>query len=224
MNELLSEWESKALLGARLPRPRELLSRDCGEALEFAARVGGPVVAKASGVAHKSDARLVRLGLDATSLAACWDELAAAGDGAVLVAEQITAELELIVGGLRDPQFGALVSVGLGGVAAEVFDDVVFVLAPPERGELDAALAELRAAPLLAGHRGQPPVDRHMLGVIVDSVAELLAGDSDVVEIDCNPVMVAGGRPVVVDALVVRARRGGRDRTDDPGPGRHAGA
>jgi len=216
MSEQLSEWESKALLGQRLPRPRELLSRASAEAVDFAAQIGGPVVAKASGVAHKSDAQLVRLGLDATSLAACWDELATAGDGTVLVAEQVVAELELIVGGLRDPQFGPLVSLGLGGVAAEVFDDVVFVLAPPEPGELDAAIAELRIAPLLAGHRGRPPVDRQALAEIVDAVADLLTSDPGVVEIDCNPVMVSGGRPVVVDALVVRtAVDGGRDTTGD---------
>ncbi len=205
MIEILSEWVSKELLGTQLPRPREVLSRSASEAVDFAAQLPGPVVAKASGVAHKSDAQLVRLGLDATSLAACWDELAGAGDGTVLVAEQVRGELELIVGGLRDPQFGPLVSVGLGGVATEVFDDAVFMLAPLEPGELDAALAELKAASLLDGHRGCPPVDRSLLAVIVDAVGGLLVRDEHVLEVDCNPVIVADGRPLVVDALVVRA-------------------
>lgn len=208
MTEILSEWESKQLLGAQLPRPRELLTTTVREAVDFATRLQVPVVAKASGVAHKSEAHLVRLGLDVTSLAVCWDELADAGDGTVVVAEQVIGELELIVGGLRDPQFGPLVSVGLGGAATEVFDDAVFVLAPVEPGELEAAIAELRAAPLLNGHRGRPPVDRSALADIVDAVGGLLERDERVVEVDCNPVMVAEGRPVVVDALVVRAPAG----------------
>lgn len=212
MIEALSEWESKALLGASLPRPRESLTRTIDEAIAFARELGVPVVAKSSGVAHKSDANLVRLGLDAVSIAQCWDDLAAAGDGTVLVAEQMTGELELLVGGVRDPQFGPLVSVGVGGVAAEVFNDVVFVLAPPEDGELDSMLDELQAAPLLAGHRGRIPLDRSALTEIVQAVANLFDQDASVVEIDCNPVLVVGGRPIVIDALVVRELTDGVDR------------
>ena len=200
----LSEWASKAALGD-IPRPNERLTRSREEAIAFARRVGGPVVAKASNVAHKTEFGAVRLGLDAERLGSTWAELAALGDGTVLVAEQVEAELELIVGGLRDPQFGPVISVGLGGVAAEVHHDVVFVLAPLVAGELESALAELRCAPLLNGHRGRPRVDRAMLARIVDAVARLLMEDESVIEIDCNPVLVSGGRPLVADALVVKA-------------------
>lgn len=200
----LSEWDSKRLLGPRLPTPRETRSATVEEGVAFAASIGGPVVAKASGVAHKSDAGLVRIGLTAAELAACWQELAAAGDGTVLVAEQVRGELELIVGGSRDDGFGPLITVGLGGVAAEVFDDAVVVLSPPEPGELDAALNRLRSAPLINGYRGAPPVDRAGLARIVDAVAGLLDRDSGVTEIDCNPVLVCAGRPIVLDALVVK--------------------
>lgn len=204
MTVALSEWDSKQALGSDLPRPREIRATELDEALGFARELGGPVVAKASGVAHKTEGGLVRRGLDGDGLAACWEQLAAAGDGAVLVAEQVQAELELIVGGLVDPQFGPLVSVGLGGIAAEVLDDVALVLAPPEPGELAAALGELRGAALLDGYRAGPPVDRAELERIVDAVAGLLA-DPAVTEIDCNPVLVRDGHPLVVDALVVRA-------------------
>jgi hypothetical protein len=191
------------LLGPGLPTPREARTNSMAAAVAFAARIGGPVVAKASGVAHKSDGGLVRLGLDAAGVAGCWTELAAEGDGTVLLAEQVRGELELIVGGSRDPSFGPLVTVGLGGVAAEVLDDVAVLLAPPEPGELDRALGGLRGARLLAGHRGAPPVDLPALAAIVDRVAALLAADPAVLEIDCNPVLVCDGRPVVLDALVV---------------------
>ena len=117
---------------------------------------------------------------------------------------EVKADLELMVGGLRDPQFGPVVSVGLGGVAAEVLKDVVFVLAPPEPGELDRALGELRGAALLDGRRGRPALDRAALVRIVDAVSRLLLDDESVVEVDCNPVLVTAGKPVVADALVVK--------------------
>lgn len=200
----LTEWESKQLLGPALPIPREARTTSMREAIAFAESLGGPVVAKASGVAHKSDAGLVRLDLSARQLAACWSELAAAGDGTVLVAEMVRGELELIVGGSRDESFGPLITIGLGGVAAEVFDDVAVLLSPPEAGEVDMALSRLRASVLLDGYRGAQPVDRGALALIVDAVARLLDRDADVVEIDCNPVLVCAGRPIVLDALVVK--------------------
>jgi acetyl-CoA synthetase (ADP-forming) len=199
----LSEWVSKERLGPELPRPREHLTASVTEALAFQREVGGPVVAKASGVAHKSDQGLVRGSLDADTLRACWEALAAAGDGHVLVAEQRATDLELLVGGLRDSQFGPLVSVGMGGVRAEVDPDVAFLLAPVEPGELERALRSLRASPLLFGFRGRPPVDLDALGRVVDAVARLLTDDPSVIEIDCNPVSIDDGQPYVLDALVV---------------------
>lgn len=197
----LSEWESKALLGD-VPRPREALTRTRQEALAFAGTLGRPVVAKASGLAHKTELSAVRLSAD---VAAVWDELAGLGDGTVLVAEQVHGELELIAGGLRDPQFGPIVSIGLGGVNAEVFHDLAFVLAPPAPGELDRAIARLRCAPLFDGGRGRPPVDRAALARIVGAIGDLLERDPEVTEVDVNPIVVRGGCPLVVDALVVKA-------------------
>lgn len=197
----MNEFEAKQRLG--VATPREALTRTSEEAVAFARSAPGPVVAKASGVAHKTEAGAVRLGLDAAGVAAAWDELAALGDGTVLVAEQVSGEIELIVGGVRDPQFGPVVSIGLGGVAAEAFRDAVFVLAPPEPGEVDRALAQLRSRALLDGWRGAPPVDRAALERIVSAVGRLLVEDEAVVEVDCNPVLVSGGHPLVLDALVV---------------------
>jgi len=202
----LSEWESKVLLGVDLPRPSEALTTSVEEAATFALGIVGPVVAKASGVAHKSDAGLVRTGLDRAGLESVWDELAGAGDGTVLVAEQLQADLELVIGGLRDEHFGPVISIGLGGVAAEVLADAAFVLAPPTAADIEVALASLRSARLLNGYRGSPPVDRGDLMQIVAAVSRLLADDVTVVEVDCNPVMVVDGRAFVADALVVKRR------------------
>lgn len=198
----LSEWESKRRLEG-LPYPKELLATSREEAQEFVVALGKPVVAKASGVAHKTEGGLVRFGINAQSVGPTWDELAAAGDGTVLLAEQIGAELELIVGGYRDPSFGPLVTIGIGGIAAEIFGDVVAILAPPEKGEVAAAVEQLSGRKLLQGIRGGPPVDIEALARIVDVVADLLVADPMVAEVDCNPVMVCKGKPMVADALVV---------------------
>lgn len=215
----LSEWESKEMLGPDLPRPRETRFRAAADAATFVARLGGPAVAKASGVAHKSERHLVRTGLDAEGLAACFAELAEAGDGTVLVAEQVTADYELMVGGLRDPGFGPVVMVGFGGILAEVLDDVVFVLAPPEPGELRRALRRLRGHRLvLEGYRGIAAADPDDLEGIVAAVSDLLVVDEETVEVDCNPVAVADGRALVLDALVVRQGRGARGPSEPVGP------
>jgi acetyl-CoA synthetase (ADP-forming) len=203
----LTEWESKRRLAA-LPYPREALTASREEAGQFVTALGKPVVAKASGVAHKTEGGLVRFGVTAQTIGAIWDELAAAGNGSVLLAEQVTAELELIVGGYRDPSFGPLVTIGVGGIAAEIFGDVVALLAPPEPGEVAKAVGQLSGRKLLQGIRGGPPVDIDALARIVDTVAGLLVEDPTVAEIDCNPVMVCMGKPMVVDALVVLADPG----------------
>lgn len=204
----LSEWESKQRLGDRLPRPAEILATSRGQAKAFAATVDGPIVAKASGVAHKTEGGLVRLGLGPDDMGDVWNDLAAAGDGSVLLAEQIDAELELIVGGYRDPSFGPLVTIGIGGIAAEIFNDVVAILAPPEDGEINEAVTHLAGRRLLEGTRGGPPVDLEALDRIVGAVSGLLCSDLAVAEIDCNPVMVRHGVPIVADALVVLSEQG----------------
>lgn len=199
----LSEWDSKQRLGDQLPRPLETLATSSAQAEDFASEVKGSIVAKASGVAHKTEGGLVRLGLGPSDIADVWDELAGAGDGTVLLAEQIDAELELIVGGYRDPGFGPLVTIGIGGIAAEIFSDFVAILVPAEGGEVAEAVQQLRGRKLFAGIRGGPPVDLGALGAIVKAVGGLLCSDSSVSEIDCNPVMVRKGVPLVADALVV---------------------
>jgi len=200
---VLSEWASKQRLGDALPCPLEMLASSRAEAEKFAASVHAPIVAKASGVAHKTEEGLVRLGLGPADIGAVWEELTAAGDGSVLLAEQLEAELELIVGAYRDASFGPLVTIGIGGIAAEIYADVVAILAPPEAGEVETAVAKLAGHRLLSGIRGGPPVDLEALSNIITVVAETLTADPEIAEIDCNPVMVCKGKPIVADALVV---------------------
>ena len=199
----LTEWASKQRLGDALPRPVEALTTTVDEALALQRRLAQPVVAKASGVSHKSERGLVRSGLDADSLRDCWADLAGAGDGTVLVAQQVHGELELLVGGSRDGQFGPVVTIGLGGVTAEIDPDMVSLLAPVEPGELERAIRRLRAAPLFFGFRGRAAVDLEQLGRIVDAVARLLETDRTVEEIELQPRCHRSGPRR-------RARRAGR--------------
>jgi len=199
-----AEWETKVALGPDVPMPREWRCHDRTEAVERARSVGGPVVVKASGVAHKSDLGLVRIGLTADDVAAVFDELASAGDGSIIVAEQLMDfELELIVGAQRDPTFGAVGMVGIGGIAAEIFDDAAFVLLPTTVDELRRAIGGLKGARLLQGVRGRPPLDVAQLLTILEAVGRLLEGFPAVREVDCNPVVVRNGLPIVLDALAV---------------------
>lgn len=196
----LSEWESKTLLA--LPGPAEIRSHGVGEAVAFA-RLHGQVVGKVSGHAHKTEVGGVRLGLDAAGVAEVWAELAGLGDGTVLIAEQCRGDFELILGAVRDPQFGDTATIGLGGEQAELLNDVVAVLLPLADGELESALAQLRMAPLLHGYRGRAAVDLAALERMLERLAEVLATHPDIEEIDCNPILIRAGSPLVLDALVV---------------------
>ena len=201
----LSEWESKHRLRG-LPLVPERRTGSLAEATRAVAELRAPLVAKASGVAHKSERGLVRLGLRPEEVLEAWQELADAGDGTVLVAEFIRGELELVVGGLRDPHLGPAVTIGLGGTAAEVLNDTVTVLVPPEPGDVESAARALKGAPLLNGYRGAKPVDLDALEAIVQAVADTLDEQDDIVEIDCNPVIISEGAPRVADVLVVVSR------------------
>jgi succinyl-CoA synthetase beta subunit len=207
----LSEWESKRRLSAcGVPVLPERLAATPDEAAAAASELGYPVVAKLNGpgIAHKTERGLVRLGLhDASAVRTAASELlAAAGpdDGAVdvLVAPMARGTRELIAGLVRDPQFGACVMLGVGGVLAEVVRDVAFRLVPLEPADADELVDDLRTDALLGAFRGEPPVDRAALRAVLLGLSRLAADDPTVLSIDLNPLLVVDGRPVAVDALV----------------------
>ncbi len=207
----LSEADSKALLARHgVAVPVESLVATPEEAGAAAARIGFPVAVKLCGpaIAHKTERGLVRLGVAdrgaveraASSLLA----LATPGDGevGVLVSEMVRGSRELIVGAAHDPQFGPCVMLGVGGVLAELTGDVWFRLAPLGDVDADELVDELRPASLLGPVRGEPPVDRPALAGALLGLSRLIVEDPRVRSVDCNPLIVSGGRPVAVDALV----------------------
>ena len=175
---------------------------------------GEPVVLKldAVGLAHKSDVGGVRLGLrdeSAVRAAAAELEAVAAGlDGpavvrGLLVEPMATAGIELLIGAVRDPVFGAAVLVGLGGVLAEVLDDVAVRLVPVTSAEAGLAIDALRGTGVLRGVRGRLPMAMNQLVTLVVRVGSLLEERADIHEIDLNPVIVSAEGATAVDALIV---------------------
>lgn len=213
VTEALSESASIALLDP-IPRPAQLLTWTPAEAVAFAEASGGLLVAKASGVAHKSELNAVRTNLDAAGVERIWAELAALGDGTVLVVEQVAFDYELIVGALRDPHFGSIAMVGVGGVFAELHADVTFVRRPVDADGLSRALRRLRSRALFDGARGKPPVDLDELRGLLTRSLDILDQHPHVREVECNPVAVSGGALKVLDALVVINRVANRPQID----------
>jgi acyl-CoA synthetase (NDP forming) len=178
-----------------------------------AARVGFPVVLKAVSrdIVHKSDVGAVRTGLgsaEALTVAAreMAEALARSGPAARLegfiVQETVSGLAEVIVGARRDPQFGPVVMVGLGGIAVEILKDVALASAPVSAEHARTMLDSLVAAPLFIGARGRPPLD---VDAVVEAVVRVswLAADlgARLVDLEVNPLIVAraGAGAVAVD-------------------------
>ncbi|HEX4490441.1 MAG TPA: acetate--CoA ligase family protein [Acidimicrobiia bacterium] len=207
----LSESASKALIArAGVPVLDERTAPDVDGAVVAADAIGYPVVAKLCGdtIAHKTERGLVRLGLaDATAVRTAATELLAAarpddGPVEVLVAPMVRATRELIAGLLRDPQFGPCVMLGVGGVLAEAIGDVVFRLTPITLRDAHDMIDDLATQKLLERFRGEPAVDRDALARVLVGLSKVVDERPDIVSVDVNPILVADGMPVAVDALV----------------------
>jgi acetyl-CoA synthetase (ADP-forming) len=207
----LSEAASKRLIaGYGVPIAEERIVADAAAAAEAAGDLGFPVVVKLNGdgIAHKTERGLVRLDLSSRAdVERAGAELlgaATADDGPVelLVAPMVRGHRELIAGLNLDPQFGMTVMLGVGGILAEALADVVFRLVPIERVDALEMIDELRTQALLEPFRGEPAVDRERLADVLVGLASAAAADESIVSVDLNPLIVSGGVPIAVDALV----------------------
>lgn len=214
----LPEYAAKALLARHgLPVAPHRLVRAEAELEEACAALAFPVAVKIQSpdIPHKTEAGGVRLDVaNAEELRAARREvLAAAGRHApqariagVLVEEMAAPGVEIIVGIVRDPTFGPVLTVGAGGVATELYRDVTRRLAPVTAEEAQGMLRQLRSFPLLSGYRGAPAADLQSLARLIATVSELPARlATPVAELELNPVIVhrAGHGCSIVDALVV---------------------
>ena len=205
VGRVVRESEAKALLaryGLVVPVAVECALVD---APQVAARIGFPVVIKISNetIAHKSDVGGVALGLRSPDeVAVAVTGMAALGDR-VLVEQMVGgAVAELIVGVVRDPQFGFALLIGAGGVLAELITDSVTLLLPATREDIERALRTLRVWTLIAGHRGRKGDPDSVLRAIEAIAAFAAAHRDDLLELDVNPLLVLPDRAVAVDALI----------------------
>ena len=165
---------------------------------------------------HKTEAGGVLLGLsDEDAVRSAYDEIVrnarrfkvdAAIDG-LIIQEMAKGGLELVVGLKRDPVFGMVIMVGLGGVFVEVLRDVVFRKAPITPAQAEDMLRSLQGAAMLDGVRGAPPVNMEALTELIAAVSRFGAGASErVAELDLNPVLAGPERAVAVDWLLIQDR------------------
>jgi acyl-CoA synthetase (NDP forming)/GNAT superfamily N-acetyltransferase len=178
------------------------------QAVQAAADLGGRVVlkAEADGLVHKSDAGAVKLDLRTPQeVAEAYRDLAARFGPAlrrVLVQPMLAGGVEVLVGVVQEPVFGPLVVFGLGGVTTDVLGDFAARLTPVGTSDADDMIRELRAAPLLFGHRGSRPADTGALADILLRVSRLADDLPEVAELDLNPVIASPDGACAVDARV----------------------
>lgn len=193
--------------GVPFPRAREIT--DEAGLLAAAGEFEGPYVLKALHVLHKSDAGGVALRLaDRGALLAAYRDMRArlgAPSYSVEAMADLTDGIELIVGVNRDPRFGPVALVGLGGVLTETLRDVAFSLAPVPARRAEELLRGLRTSGLLAGVRGRPAVDVAAAAAVIERVTAVAAAHPEIAELEVNPLLVRPDGALALDARAVLA-------------------
>ncbi len=207
----LSEYESKSILASyQIPVTREIMVESSDEVITAAHEIGYPVVMKGCSpeITHKTEKGLIRTDIrDDREALDAFNDIKAGMNGikgaATLVQEMIKGKRELVIGLIRDPQFGPCVMFGLGGIFTEILKDVSFRLAPLEKRDTLEMMDEIKAHKILDAIRGMDAVDREMLSEMLINVGRIGMENDKIKEIDINPVIISGSRPIAVDALVV---------------------
>jgi acetyltransferase len=186
-----------------------------GQAVHLAHRMGFPVALKINSpdILHKSDWGGVRLNLQTPGqlrdaytqiMESAEHTFPAARVTGAMVCAMAAPGVELVIGMNRDPQFGPVIMFGLGGVTVELFRDVSMRLLPLTREEARAMFDQIRAAPLLKGFRGRPPIDDKAVVDALLRIAAIAEEHPEIVEIDLNPVIAYPEGMLVVDARIIR--------------------
>ena len=190
------------------------LAKNEAEAVKFAEQMGLPVVLKivSPDIIHKSDVGGVIIDLKTAKdvrqaykqiLANVKKHKADAKITGILVQEMAPPSTEVIVGAIKDPQFGPTVMFGLGGIFVEVLKDVTFRVAPITEEEACEMITEVRAYPLLKGYRNSPPADTGAIAKILLNTSRLVMEHQEIKELDLNPVIVYKKGAKTVDARII---------------------
>lgn len=213
----LTESEGKTILQAYdIKIPRKELASSADEAVKVADAIGYPVVMKISSpdIAHKTDVGGVSLNLQneqeiRTAYSAMMEKIktavpAARIDGVLI--EEMFSGRELIVGMVRDKQFGPVITFGLGGIFVEIMKDVSRGVVPITVQMADRMIKSIKSYPILAGARGKKPADIAALKSLILKISQLSADFPEISELEMNPVMAGEVGCCAVDALVVIRR------------------
>lgn len=206
----LSEFESKQILSAYgIPVTSEKTAKTLEEAVSAANSIGYPIVLKASGenLQHKTELDLIRLDLkDESQVKLAYKELLSESTipiTEVLIQQMLRGNRELMAGLKRDSQFGPCVVFGLGGVLAEILEDVSIRVAPITTFDAMDMMENIRGKKILEPFRGKPSVDRKAMAELLIALGKIGLENDAVGEIDINPIKLIEGQPVAVDALII---------------------
>jgi acyl-CoA synthetase (NDP forming) len=203
-----------------IPTPVSHVVQNVDEAVTTGKLMGFPVVLKiiSPQILHKSDVGGVVLGItDETALKKAYPKLISdvhknnpkAEVLSVLIEKMMPPSTEVIVGGIRDSQFGPSVMFGMGGIFTEVYKDVAFRVAPVDKIDALNLIHELRGSKILEGIRGQPPADIDALVDVLMDVSSLMSQHSAISQLDLNPVIAYPDGVCAVDTRIVLAKNGG---------------
>jgi acyl-CoA synthetase (NDP forming) len=213
--QTLSEYESKQVLAAYgIPVTKEILVKDKDHLEKGLQKIGFPLVMKgcSADIAHKTEKGLIHVDIRSVREAKkAYGEIMAGMkglDGAVLIQEMIKGRRELVVGLTRDPQFGPCVMFGLGGIFTEILRDVSFRRAPLEIRDAQEMMQDIKGHKILDAVRGMEAADEKRLTDMLITVGRIGLDIPEVSEIDLNPVIISGSKPVVVDALMILKNQG----------------
>lgn len=209
--KILSEYESKQILSSYdIPVVKEILVSTQKETIAAADEIGYPVVMKGctDDITHKTEKGLVKTDIrnkkeSIDAFNAIIKGMGAGGNASVLVQEMIKGKRELVAGLIKDRQFGPCVMFGTGGIFAEIIGDVTFRVAPLEKKDALEMIEEVKAYQMLGSFRGMPIVDTDILVDILIHVGNIGMENDSINEIDINPLIINGSKPVAADALVV---------------------
>ncbi|NWG11091.1 acetate--CoA ligase family protein [Candidatus Bathyarchaeota archaeon] len=211
----LLESEAKTVcMEYGIPVTKFKVAKNETEAVRFAEEIDYPVVLKivSPDIIHKSDVGGVMVGLKtAKDVRSAYKQImqnvkkhmAKAKIVGMLVQEMAPSATEVIVGAIKDPQFGPAIMFGLGGIFVEVLKDVTFRVAPITEEEAREMITEVKAYPLLKGYRNLPPADIDAIVKILLNASRLVMEHPEVKELDLNPVMVYEKGAKTVDARII---------------------
>ena len=213
--KFLLEPEAKTVcMEYDIPVTKFKVAKNEAEAVKFSKELGYPVVLKvvSPDVIHKSDVGGVIVNLKTTEdvknaykqiLENVKNHKPKAKIVGVLIQEMAPSSTEVIVGAIKDPQFGPALMFGLGGIFVEVLKDVTFRVAPVTEDEAREMITEVKAYPLLKGYRNLPPADIETIVKIIQNTSRLVMEHQEIKELDLNPIMVYEKGAKTVDARII---------------------